>query len=246
MQAVPVSQVVAPSTIASPSRSDDGGFGFSDFLDIINPLQHIPIVGAVYREVTGDEIGPVAQLIGGGLYGLGLLGGGWLSLASTAANVALEQATGDDIAGHALDFLLGEDGGADETGAAEEAGDTETPAKPPAPSAVVVRSTQLTGNETGLFATPKDGEAAVEDAATLAAAAGQAGLSPELSGVLVGLQGEDAAIAPLAESPGSRDERHRDGRRTIAPGIEGFSLADAEVQRARGVSGARMAAAALN
>ncbi|MGB6086494.1 MAG: hypothetical protein WBF74_07845, partial [Parvibaculum sp.] len=34
-----------------------GEFGFSDFLDVINPLQHIPIVSSIYRELTGDELG---------------------------------------------------------------------------------------------------------------------------------------------------------------------------------------------
>ncbi len=31
-------------------------FTFDDFIDIINPLQHIPILSTVYREMTGDEI----------------------------------------------------------------------------------------------------------------------------------------------------------------------------------------------
>ncbi|MBT5013959.1 MAG: hypothetical protein HON02_05865, partial [Rhodospirillaceae bacterium] len=31
------------------------GFTFLDFLDIINPLQHIPVVGSLYRDMTGDE-----------------------------------------------------------------------------------------------------------------------------------------------------------------------------------------------
>ncbi|MDP6473864.1 MAG: hypothetical protein QF894_03030 [Alphaproteobacteria bacterium] len=32
------------------------GFGFDDFLDLINPLQHIPIISTIYREITGDTI----------------------------------------------------------------------------------------------------------------------------------------------------------------------------------------------
>ena len=154
MNAAPVSHAHAVATNQSSSSSsgqDDGGFDFFDFLDIINPLQHIPIVSTIYRAVTGDEIGPVARLIGGGVYGLGLLGGGWLSLASTAANVALEEATGNDIAGHAIDLVFGEDGeavlfggggeGTSEEGAA--AGDDAVLAAMPRPDAIVVRSTPL-------------------------------------------------------------------------------------------------------
>lgn len=43
--------------------------GFLDLLDIINPLQHLPIIGNIYRAVTGDGIGPVAKIIGDSIYG---------------------------------------------------------------------------------------------------------------------------------------------------------------------------------
>jgi hypothetical protein len=46
---------------------------FYDFLDIINPLQHIPIVSDYYRDVTGDTIKPELKLAGaaatGGIFG---------------------------------------------------------------------------------------------------------------------------------------------------------------------------------
>lgn len=49
---------------------------FADILDIVNPLQHLPIVGHIYRAITGDTIKPGAQIMGGTLFGggLGLLG----------------------------------------------------------------------------------------------------------------------------------------------------------------------------
>lgn len=52
-------------------------FGFSDLLDMVNPLQHLPVVGYVYREFTGDTIRPIGQIIGGALFGgpLGAAGG---------------------------------------------------------------------------------------------------------------------------------------------------------------------------
>ena len=45
------------------------GFTFGDILDIVNPLQHIPIVGSIYRNITGDTIAPAMQIAGGALFG---------------------------------------------------------------------------------------------------------------------------------------------------------------------------------
>lgn len=57
---------------------------FGDVLDIVNPLQHIPGVSNLYREITGDEISGQARALGGALYGgpIGLLAGS-LSAAMT-------------------------------------------------------------------------------------------------------------------------------------------------------------------
>jgi len=67
------------------------GWSFFDLLDIINPLQHIPIVSSIYRNITGDEIKPAARAIGG------LLFGGPLGLASGVINGAVADATGHDL-----------------------------------------------------------------------------------------------------------------------------------------------------
>jgi len=48
--------------------------GFAEILDIINPLHHLPIVGGIYREMTGDTISPVASIAGSALFG-GPIGG---------------------------------------------------------------------------------------------------------------------------------------------------------------------------
>lgn len=79
-------------------------FGFWDFVDIINPLQHIPVVSTIYRHLTGDEIDPAAQVIGGTLYG------GPIGLASSLVNVVAEEATGQGIGETALAMLTGEEG----------------------------------------------------------------------------------------------------------------------------------------
>lgn len=52
---------------AEPPASAD--FGFADFLDVINPLQHIPIVSTIYRAITGDTISPAANVMGSALFG---------------------------------------------------------------------------------------------------------------------------------------------------------------------------------
>jgi hypothetical protein len=45
------------------------GITFGDLLDIVNPLQHIPVISNIYRKVTGDTIDPAAMIAGGALFG---------------------------------------------------------------------------------------------------------------------------------------------------------------------------------
>lgn len=85
----------APRDSGGATGADEEGF-FSTLLDIINPLQHIPLVSSLYREITGDQISPTARIVGGGLFG------GPIGLASASANAIFEQASGDDILGHAV------------------------------------------------------------------------------------------------------------------------------------------------
>jgi len=77
----------------------EDGFGFDDFLDLINPLQHIPIVSTLYRDLTGDEISPGARILGGALYG------GPVGFAASIGNAAVEQVAGKDVGALALDLL---------------------------------------------------------------------------------------------------------------------------------------------
>lgn len=98
----------APESSATEARSPDAagtaqddGFGFLDILDAVNPLQHIPIVSTVYREVTGDEISNPARIAGGFLFG------GVLGLVSSVANAIIDETTGKDIGDHLM-ALAGE------------------------------------------------------------------------------------------------------------------------------------------
>ena len=47
----------------------DDGFTFADLIDIVNPLQHIPILSTIYRKISGDTIDPAARVAGGVLFG---------------------------------------------------------------------------------------------------------------------------------------------------------------------------------
>lgn len=70
------------------------GFGFHDFLSAINPLQYLPVVGTIYRAVTGDVI-PEALREAGSLLVSGLLGGPIGLLTNIVATLA-EKITGID------------------------------------------------------------------------------------------------------------------------------------------------------
>jgi hypothetical protein len=107
----------APSAMsAAPTHTHawkDGGPGFHDFLDAINPLQHIPVVSAIYRWLTGDVPGNVAQLAGDTLYG------GPVGLATGLFGVAFKEETGKDPGAMAI-ALLGGGSGAPAAAAAPE------------------------------------------------------------------------------------------------------------------------------
>ena len=75
------------------------GFTFFDFLDIINPLQHIPVISTIYRSITGDQIDPGSRIAGASLFG-GPLGGALASM-----DVAIKHKTGLDIVEHSVTFF---------------------------------------------------------------------------------------------------------------------------------------------
>ncbi len=85
-------QATAPAG-AQPAKGADF---LLHLIDVINPLQHIPIVSTIYRKITGDEIAPAARLLGGGLFA------GPLGLAAAAAGIVTEATTGRDLGGHTL------------------------------------------------------------------------------------------------------------------------------------------------
>ena len=80
----------------------EDGLSFLDLLDIINPLQHIPVVGTLYRELTGDTLDPLPRIVGSTLF-FGPVGAG-----VSGANVVLKQTSGQDIGEHIMAILRDE------------------------------------------------------------------------------------------------------------------------------------------
>jgi hypothetical protein len=77
----------------------DGEFGWDDFVDVINPLQHIPLVNIAYRAITGDEIYGAARLVD---FAFGPLAG-----VSTAIDLGFRNLTGESMASNAVSALFG-------------------------------------------------------------------------------------------------------------------------------------------
>lgn len=91
----------ASSVPKGPSLFGDEGMTVADFFSIINPLQHLPLVGALYRDLTGDTIKPGGRVLGGMLFGgpMGMVGG--------AFNAAVENDIGTDTGGALLALVRG-------------------------------------------------------------------------------------------------------------------------------------------
>lgn len=86
----------SPSPIASPAVAAESApsLSFHELLSDLNPLQYIPVIGTIYRSVTGDTIPESVRLIGSLVFS-GLTGGP-VGLATSAAMLALEKAIGID------------------------------------------------------------------------------------------------------------------------------------------------------
>jgi hypothetical protein len=99
MLGLPQTQAQVQTAAAAPTKGP--GFSFHDFLSIINPLQHLPVVGTLYRAITGDKIGTPEKIAGDTLYG-GLLGA-----VASIADSAFEAITGKDVGDTVLAMFTG-------------------------------------------------------------------------------------------------------------------------------------------
>jgi len=93
------SQAPAQPANGTADAKPAGKLSFDDLLDIVNPLQHIPVVSTVYRALTGDKESDAAEVIGGGLYG-GLMG-----LGSSLLDVAFKDVTGKNFGDTVLAWI---------------------------------------------------------------------------------------------------------------------------------------------
>jgi hypothetical protein len=85
-----------PRSSAADKTCPETSFSFRDLLDIINPLHHIPIIGNIYRAVTGDEIKAPARIIGGGIFG------GIIGAVVGIVNAVISKVTGKDVGEHVM------------------------------------------------------------------------------------------------------------------------------------------------
>lgn len=104
----PTEPAARPAALANVPAEERGlwdrmwgkeGFSFGALLDIINPLQHIPVVSTIYRAITGDTIGPAPRMMGGAIFG------GIVGLVASAADSTVEAITGKDTGSHVLAML---------------------------------------------------------------------------------------------------------------------------------------------
>ena len=86
-----------------PDIAYDGGkddeFEFGDVVDIVNPLQHLPVIGTIYRNMTGDKMKGFADIIGGAIFG------GPIGAVASTVNVIVKDRTGKDIAENAMSIM---------------------------------------------------------------------------------------------------------------------------------------------
>lgn len=86
----------APTGDQATRRDGKEPYAFHDVIDIVNPLQHLPVVNMLYRGITGDEIKPASQIIGGSLYG------GPVGAVTGTVNAIAQIQTGKDVASNVL------------------------------------------------------------------------------------------------------------------------------------------------
>lgn len=111
------------------ARETSPQLSFSDLIDVINPLQHIPLVSNAYRALTGDEISAPARVAGSTLFF------GPIGAATAVANLVTEEITGKDLGSHVTSLFGGEPEGEETPGALETADASSFATSPVLPEA---------------------------------------------------------------------------------------------------------------
>ena len=102
------------AAVASATNAGATDFSFDDLLDIVNPLQHIPVISTLYRAITGDKIGTPEKIAGDTLYG------GFVGLVTSLGDAVFKEVTGKDVGDTVLAFLTGDDAAPVQTAASEK------------------------------------------------------------------------------------------------------------------------------
>ena len=227
----PLAQTAQRAMAGPDHDTAPGEFTFDDFLDIINPLHHLPVISSIYREMTGDQISPHARIIGGGIFG------GGSGFVAAIANAISEEATGRDLGDNLMAAVFGEDEGDAETvaartapGAKSDQGPSPSPAAPVAegpavqdlPSEPDVSSVAAPHPE----AVPRPAVQAASDTAALPPAPpleGEAALNALFADLRGHPRGADVASPPSAADQAAMSKRPSEAARRSgpAPGASG-------------------------
>ncbi len=93
----------AEAKVADAKTAPEEEDFFDHLWDVVNPLQHLPVIGTIYRAATGDRLDPVEKIAGGTLYG-GLWGA-----VGAVASLAFESLTGKSVEDTVMAWLDGDD-----------------------------------------------------------------------------------------------------------------------------------------
>lgn len=185
------------ATVAEASMS------FGDFIDMINPLQHIPVVSSLYRAIAGDEINPVSRIAGDALYGgvMGIASAGLAAIGAISDEVVVASNNGRSLTGTVVAALSGS-ADAPKTVVASK---TETTPTADLPKAPIVAAESAKAPQYLAMPTTKLPFGGVMDTATLGNAQENQTLALALAGQRDALQSQRALrnsrFEPPAQTP---------------------------------------------
>ena len=121
--------------------SDSAVMSFNDFLDMINPLEHIPVISSVYRALTDQTINPVSRIVGDTLYSgpLGLVSAGLSAIGAIGDEAFAANNGGHGAASTVVAALFGNENASASTTSIKLA-NTEPTSPQPDPSASEIAS----------------------------------------------------------------------------------------------------------
>jgi hypothetical protein len=116
---------------------------FGDFLDMVNPLQHIPVLSSIYRDATGDTINPVSRIAGDTMYAgiMGVASAGVGALAAIGSEIFAANNDGQSAPSALVTALFGKDDpSTTKLASAATPTATDTPTQQPAPQLALLQT----------------------------------------------------------------------------------------------------------